>query len=135
MGLSTLNHAKYGRLCADVIPKVIESDEEFDHLVEKMEELDRKKTPTPEETVLSALLEKLIQDYDDRRYPIPPGPPHKIIQYLMEQRGLKQADLIQVFGSRSVASNVINGKREPSKAHIRKLAELFHVSPALFLEG
>jgi len=38
-----------------------------------------------------------------------------------------------VFGSRSVASDVINGKREPSKAHIRKLAELFRVPADLFL--
>src|SRR5260370_40446378 len=130
MGLSTLNPAKYGRLCADVIPKVIESDEEFDHVVEKMEGLDRKKNPTPEEAALSALLEKLIQDYDDRHHPIPPRPPHKVIRYLMEQRGLKQADLVEIFGSRGVASSVINGKREPSKAHIRKLAELFQDSPA-----
>ena len=36
MGLSTLNPAKYGKLCADVIPKLIESDEEFDRLVAKM---------------------------------------------------------------------------------------------------
>jgi len=51
----------------------------------------------------------------------------------MEQRGLRQADLLPVFGSRSIASAVLNGKREFSKAHIRKLAEFFHVSPAVFL--
>jgi HTH-type transcriptional regulator/antitoxin HigA len=51
----------------------------------------------------------------------------------MEQRGLRQADLLPVFGSRSVASDVLAGKREPSKAHIRKLADFFHVSPELFL--
>jgi HTH-type transcriptional regulator/antitoxin HigA len=51
----------------------------------------------------------------------------------MEQRGLRQADLVPIFGSRSVASNVLNGKREPSKAHIRRLAEFFHVSPEVFL--
>jgi HTH-type transcriptional regulator/antitoxin HigA len=135
MGVTTLNPAKYGRLCADALPKVIESDEEFDRLVEKMEALDRKKARTPEEEALSALLMKLIQDYDDLHYPLPPSPPHKLIQYLMDQRHLKQADLLPVFGSRSIASDVINGKREPSKAHIRKLAEFFHVSPALFLEA
>ena len=135
MGVTTLNPAKYGRLCADALPKVIESDEEFDRLVKKMEALDRKKTRTPEEEALSALLMKLIQDYDDLHYPLPPSPPHKLIRYLMDQRHLKQADLLPVFGSRSIASDVINGKREPSKAHIRKLAEFFHVSPALFLEA
>ena len=56
-----------------------------------------------------------------------------MLQFLMEQRDLRQIDLVPVFGSRSVASNVINGKRELSKAHIRKLAAFFHVSPEVFL--
>ena len=133
MGMTMLNPAKYGRLCAAVVPKVIESDEEFHRLVEQMEALDRKENPTPEEETLSALLMKLIQDYDDRTCPLPPLKPHKMIPHLMEWRQLRQADLLPVFGSRSAASDVISGKREPSKAHIRKLAEFFHVSPALFL--
>jgi HTH-type transcriptional regulator/antitoxin HigA len=49
----------------------------------------------------------------------------------MEQHDLKQADPLSIFGSRSVASAVLGGKRELSKAHIRKLAEFFHVSPEL----
>jgi len=42
----------------------------------------------------------------------------------MEQRDLKQADLLPIFGPRSYATDVINGKREPSKAHVRALAAL-----------
>ena len=134
MGVATFNPAKYGRLCAVVVPKVIENDKEFDRLVEKMESLDRKgKAATREEIVLRGLLAKLIKDYDDAHYSLPDVPPHKMIAYLMEQRGLRQADLLPVFGARSVASDVIKGKREPSKAHIRKLAEFFHVSADLFL--
>jgi HTH-type transcriptional regulator / antitoxin HigA len=133
MGLTTINPEKYGRLCADVVPKVIESDEEFDRLVEKMEALDLKKNPTPEEQALSALLARLIQDYDERYHAIPALPPRKMIAFLMEQRELRQADLLPVFGSRSVVSDVLNGKREPSKAHVRKLAEFFHISAEVFL--
>jgi HTH-type transcriptional regulator/antitoxin HigA len=51
----------------------------------------------------------------------------------MEWKHLRQADLLPIFGSRSVTSEILAGKREPSKAHIRKLAEFFHVSPAVFL--
>jgi HTH-type transcriptional regulator/antitoxin HigA len=133
MGLSALNAIEYGRLCADIVPKVIEDDREFDRLVAKMEALDRKKNPTREEEALSALLAKLIQDYDDLHYPLPELPPHKMIQFLMDRRELRQADLLPVFGSRSVASDVLAGKREPSKAHIRKLADFFHVPADLFL--
>jgi antitoxin component HigA of HigAB toxin-antitoxin module len=43
------------------------------------------------------------------------------------------ADMIPIFGSSSVASDVFNGKRSISKAHARKLAEFFHVSVSLFI--
>jgi HTH-type transcriptional regulator/antitoxin HigA len=51
----------------------------------------------------------------------------------MESRGLRQRDLLPVFGSSSVASDVINGKRMLSKTHVRKLAEFFHVPAGLFI--
>jgi HTH-type transcriptional regulator/antitoxin HigA len=133
MGVNILDPIEYGRLCGEIVPKAIETHEEFDRLVAQMEALDFKENPTPEEEALSATLAVLIQDYDDKHYPLPKTTPDRMIRYLMEHRGLKQADLLPVFGSRSVASDVINGKREPSKAHIRKLAEFFRVSAELFL--
>ena len=52
---------------------------------------------------------------------------------LFDQRsGLRQVDLLDVFGTASVVSEVLNGKRELSKNHILKLSERFHLSPALF---
>jgi len=51
----------------------------------------------------------------------------------MQQKGLRQADLLPVFGSRSVASNVLNGKREISKNHARRLADFFNLPADLFI--
>jgi HTH-type transcriptional regulator/antitoxin HigA len=50
----------------------------------------------------------------------------------MEQHGLLQKDLIEIFGAPSIVSEVTNGKRELNKDHIRRLAARFHVSAALF---
>jgi HTH-type transcriptional regulator/antitoxin HigA len=125
-----INPARYGKLCATVVPKLIESDDEFDRLVEAMETIDFKADPTPEEKTVSALLARLIQDYD---HALPEAPPSEMIVFLMNQRGLRPSNLLPIFGSRSVASDVLSGKREPSKAHVRKLAEFFHVSTDLFL--
>ena len=123
---------KYGKLLVRVLPKVIESREELKHFSEMLEELDRlPRALKPEERQLEALLVGLIQGYDDK-IKLPDLPAHKMIGFLMEHRGLRQADLLPVFGSRSVASDVLNGKREPSKAHIRGLAEFFKLSPAVF---
>jgi HTH-type transcriptional regulator/antitoxin HigA len=41
-------------------------------------------------------------------------------------------DLVDVFGTESIVSDVLNGKRDLAKDHIRKLSERFGVSPALF---
>ncbi len=130
--VSGLNAARYGRLCAWALPKVIETEKELERMSEELETLTFKKNPTAEDRALAKLLERLIQDYDDR-IELPELAPHKMIQFLMDQRGLRQADLLAVFGSRSVASDVLAGRREPSKAHIRKLAKFFKVSPELFL--
>lgn len=136
MAVSEISPIKYGKLLAKVLPKVIETRDEFDRYVAIMEQLDRRAEggglPSPEEEVLLALLEQLVKDYDDK-IELPDVPPHKMIGYLMEWRNLRQADLLPIFGSRSVASEVLAGKREPSKAHIRKLADFFHVSAELFL--
>ncbi len=128
-----IDSPRYGKLCAAVIPKIIESDEEFDRLAEIMETLDFKPDPSPEENALSALLAKLVEDYDERHHPLPDVPADKMVAFLMDQRGLRQADLLPVFGSRSVASDVLGGERQPSKAHILKLADFFSVPADLFL--
>lgn len=133
MGTITLSRRRYGSLLAEALPKVIETGEELERLAGILENLDTSERPlTREEVALQSLLAQLIQDYDDR-IDLPDVPPLKMLQYLMEQRGLRQADLVPVFGSRSVASIVLNGKRELSKAHIRRLADFFHVSPEVFL--
>ena len=58
---------QYGQLLAKALPKVIETDEEFEHYVSMMEALDRRQDPlNSEEQTLRTLLEFLITDYDDR---------------------------------------------------------------------
>jgi HTH-type transcriptional regulator/antitoxin HigA len=132
MGVMTVSPKKYGGLLVKVLPKVIETNEELERFAEIMESLDlAERELTREERALQSLLARLIQDYDDK-IELPAVSPLEMLKFLMEQHDLKQADLLSIFGSRSVASAVLNGKRELSKAHIRKLAEFFHVSPELF---
>jgi HTH-type transcriptional regulator/antitoxin HigA len=55
-----------------------------------------------------------------------------MLRFLMEQHGLKQKDLVDIFSTPSIVSEVLNGKRELSKEHIRRLSARFHLSPELF---
>jgi HTH-type transcriptional regulator/antitoxin HigA len=46
---------------------------------------------------------------------------------------LKQADLVPIFSSKGITSEVINGKRGISKAHAKALGKFFNISPAAFI--
>jgi HTH-type transcriptional regulator/antitoxin HigA len=67
----------------------------------------------------------LIDEYEERRYPIRKATPQQTVQHLMEARQLTQKDLWKVFGSKGITSEVFHGKRSISKAQARKLAEFF----------
>jgi HTH-type transcriptional regulator/antitoxin HigA len=50
----------------------------------------------------------------------------------MEAHGLRQKDLTEVFGTESIVSEVLHGKRDFTKEQIRRLSTRFGVSPAIF---
>jgi HTH-type transcriptional regulator/antitoxin HigA len=123
--MDTLAHSPvYAKLLAKTPPKVIRSEAE--------NALEQKRSLTREEKELADLLTLLIEDFEEKRYQLPRATPRQALSFLMDEHGLKQKDLIEVFGSRSTVSEVISGKRELTKEQIRRLSQRFHVSPELF---
>ena len=129
-----LNKAAYARLLARALPGVIKSDEENGRVVAELERLDSLARPlTPEEERLAELMTVLVRQFEAARYPLGSIDPVAALRELMEFRGLRQRDMLPVFGSSSVVSNVLNGKRSISKAHARKLSETYGVPVRLFI--
>ena len=132
-----VNNNLYGQLLMEVLPSVISDDKELDRLTNEVDRLMSKGIKqnglSPEESRLLQLLAKLIEDYEDEHYPIPKAEPNEILKMLMHDRELKQSDLLDVFGSSGIASEVVNGKRSISKTQAKKLAEKFKVSVELFI--
>lgn len=130
-----IDERKYGRLLARALPRVIKTEEENERALAEVDRLLAKGEGnlTPEEDHLLELMVRLIEDFEEQAYPIVQAPPHRVLRHLMEEHNLRQSDLLPVFGSRGIASEVVNGKRGISKAHAKKLGELFHVSPELFI--
>ncbi len=52
----------------------------------------------------------------------------------MEEAGIRQADLLDIFGSRSRVSEAVNGKRVISKQQAKRLGERFCMASAAFIE-
>lgn len=82
-------------------------------------------------------LTMLVEAYDQQHHAVDEEKrdPLAMLKYLMQESGMAQADLGRLLGNRALASLILNGHRHLSKSHIRKLADHFKVSPALFLQG
>ncbi len=128
-----LNESAYRQLLGRTLPHVIRTEEECERLTNELGRLDERERMSPEERELAELLTVLIDEYEERRYPIRKASPRQTLQHLMEARKLTQKDLWKVFGSKGIASEVFHGKRSISKAQARKLAQFFHVSVELFI--
>ena len=80
--------------------------------------------------IVSTLVMQYEEDHLDQ---ILPAQPREVLKFLMEQHGLKQADLKKQIGSQGVVSEILAGNRELNIRQIRALAKRFAVSPAVFL--
>lgn len=130
----TFNSKKYGILLMATLPLVIESEKELqkmeavvDGLLSKGENL------SIEEEKLLILVSNLIEQYEDKEFAIPKSSPQEVLNHLIGENNLKQSDLLGIFGSSGIASEVISGKRGISKTHAKKLSEFFNVSAELFI--
>ena len=128
-----LDQKTYGKLLGRTRPHVIHTEEECERFTNELIRLDERENLSPEETELAELLTVLIDEYEERRYPIRKASPQQTLQHLMEARKLTQKDLRKVFGSKGIASEVFHGKRSISKTQAKKLAAFFHVSADLFI--
>lgn len=132
--MSTLTISpEYEALLRKVPPKVIRTEKENEAYTGILYQLDRRSTKlTAAEKELAELLTLLIEDFEEKRYRLPRGKPLDVLRFLMDQHNLLQRDLADVFGTPSIVSEVMNGKRELNKEHIARLSARFHVSPELF---
>ncbi len=96
-------------------------------MVNVLLELDEREDRTPEEEALAELLTLLVEDYEEKHYPLPRVSPGESLRALMEERGLKHKDIWPVIGNKGAATEVLNGRRSISKAQAKRLAEFFRV--------
>jgi HTH-type transcriptional regulator / antitoxin HigA len=77
-------------------------------------------------------LSEQVLTYEKLHVDIPDAPPQEVLRFLMEQHGLKQADLAG-DAPQSRISDVLSGRRSISKAQAKAFARRFDVSAELFL--
>jgi HTH-type transcriptional regulator / antitoxin HigA len=129
-----IDPVRYRKLLSQTMPVVIETEEENERMLTVVEKLMEKgEQLSPEEEKLLKLFSRLIEDFEQRYYQPKEATPLEVLQHLMEASDLKQSHLWEVFGSKGIASEVLNGKRGISKAQAKALANYFHVPADLFI--
>ena len=130
------NPKAYGELLIQTLPGVIETEEENEKALAIVERLMDKgeNNLSPEEDRLFRLLVTLIEDFEDKEYPMGDlATPLDTIKLLILEHKLKQNDLADIFGSQGVVSEVLNGKRGISVNHAKRLAARFKLPVDLFI--
>jgi HTH-type transcriptional regulator/antitoxin HigA len=131
---ATAVRSEYAALLASALPAVIRSEAENERCLRALEELDRKGSRmSAAERRLAELLTLLIENFEEKHYAVGPADPVTVIEELMSANGLKQKDLLDIFGTSSIVSEVLNGKRRLTTEHIRRLSRRFHVSADVFI--
>jgi HTH-type transcriptional regulator/antitoxin HigA len=113
-------------------PAPITSERQHDEYLSVLDKLASRNNPTSEEEKYAEVLMTLIEAYEEDRHAIPDAPPVEVLRTLMDANDLRQKDLVPIFGTESIVSEVLHKKRALNKSHIEKLSKRFRVSPAVF---
>jgi HTH-type transcriptional regulator / antitoxin HigA len=123
---------KYVDLLNEFPPRPIRSEQELISVQKVVDALlDAKRLSTDQKEYLN-LLGMIIYEYEEKNVKIPDIHGVDLLNILIEEWGLKQKELIPIFKTESIVSAILNGHRQLTVEHIQKLAEFFHVSPAVF---
>lgn len=112
--------------------KPIKSEIDYKLALRRLDKVFDAATGTPESDEAD-ILAILVDEYEKRHYPIEAPDPIEAIKIRMEELRLKQVDLVDVIGSKSRVSEVLNRKRKLTIEMIRNLTKRLNLSSDLLI--
>lgn len=134
MTLGTRSNSAYIELLKTFPPRPITTQEELIATQKVIDSLIDKGELTTDEQDYLNVLGTLVYEYEQKQEQIPDIHGVELLKALLIEFDLRQKDLIPIFKTESIISEVLSGRRNLTTEHISKLAEFFHVSPAVFFE-
>jgi HTH-type transcriptional regulator/antitoxin HigA len=128
--------SSYEELTSKYPIKPIKTEAENDHYLRVYEELTDFYIDNPDVEFLGDYLEALsifIEKFEKQAYPIPETTGVDALRFLMRQHELKQKDLLDIFKTPSILSEVLSGKRQFTLEHVKLLSAKFGVSSDIFI--
>ena len=135
MTANVVDKRAYARLLASAVPAVIDDERELRRQTTTLEALlGRGDSRSAEEIALTCLLVLIVEGFESRNYRLRASSVADRIRVLMKEHSLRQADLVDEFGSRSAASDILAGRRRVSRLVAGRLARRFLLPVDLFLD-
>lgn len=123
---------EYRALTAELPPRPIQSRRMAMAVESRISELVARDQLSPAQLDYLDVLGNLLWEWESTHEPIPVVAGVELVRFLLDELGLRQKDLVPIFGTESITSEVLSGRRALQKKHIERLAEFFSVSPAAF---
>jgi len=106
----------------DIKVRPIRSEEDYEAVLAEIDELMDAEPGTSEGDRLDVLV-TLVEAYEARHWEIDLPDPVEAIRVRMEDKNLRQVDLVPMIGSRGRVSEVLSRKRDLTLPMIRRLAK------------
>lgn len=113
--------------------QLIKTEEAYDRALAHLNEVFDAPAGTPEKAEAEILV-LLINQYEDQHHVILPPDPIDAIRVRMEEKGIKQKDLVGLVGSKSRISEVLNRKKPLTLKMIRELHKLLQIPVAVLVQ-
>jgi HTH-type transcriptional regulator/antitoxin HigA len=112
--------------------KLIKTEKDYQEALERMEKIFDAPAGTNESDEADVLA-LLIDDYENKYFPIDAPDPIEAIKIRMEEMNLRQVDLVPYIGGKSRVSEILNRKRKLTVDMIRNLTVRLHLSAELLI--
>lgn len=113
--------------------KPIKDEKDYQNALNRLEEIFDAKMGTEQGDELE-ILSILIDNYENEHFPIEMPDPIEAIKFRMEQMGMKQKDLADVFGFKSRVSEILNKKRKLTLEMVRNLNTKLHIPTDVLIQ-
>ncbi|TAE61511.1 MAG: transcriptional regulator [Nostocales cyanobacterium] len=115
----------------------MKTEAEYQSALQEIEKLLFNKNRTTEEDALYDLLVMLVEKYETENHPLEPAKPQQVLQHLMEERGMNEADLLNILGlkegDQEIVTAILQGNDVISAEQAEVLGKYFHVPSSLFV--
>lgn len=124
----------YRELCGLHLPRKIHDEAELEATQEIIDALAVLPTRTADQDDYLETLAELVEAYEEQSVKFTQRPGLETLKFLLAANNLSASDLSRLLGTDiSLGYRILDGERNLTTRHIKRLAQHFHVGPEVFL--